>query len=155
MEHSRVALPELSYLARVGEVAYFVSSLEWLVLGDLHRFAADLPTELSLTELEPQTTGGIATKIKAAIPKIDQGPTKEYLTAAYHALCEASRIRNDVLHARPATDPDDRQRLLRAETVNRETTGRRVWIDDAWFDEALRKLNALLTTITEVRPPFS
>lgn len=29
MEHSRVALPEPEYLARIGEIAYTVSSMEW------------------------------------------------------------------------------------------------------------------------------
>lgn len=29
MEQSRVALPEQQYLARIGEVAYTVSSMEW------------------------------------------------------------------------------------------------------------------------------
>lgn len=36
---SRVALPEDTYLARIGEVAYAVSSMEWTLLGDLHRLA--------------------------------------------------------------------------------------------------------------------
>jgi len=57
MEHSRVALPE--YLARIGEIAYTVSSMEWTLLGDLHRRAEDLPATLTLDELEPQTTGTI------------------------------------------------------------------------------------------------
>lgn len=38
MEHSRVTLPEPDYLARIGEVAYTVASIEWAILGDLVAF---------------------------------------------------------------------------------------------------------------------
>ncbi|MGG5170558.1 hypothetical protein ACQR35_00050 [Pseudarthrobacter sp. J1738] len=155
MEHSRVALPEPSYLARIGEIAYTISSMEWTILGDLHRLVADLPDTLSLDQLEPEMTSGIATKIKAATTDMTSGPTKEYLVAVYRSLFAAAAIRNDVLHARPATHPGDSQRLMRAETTNRQTTGVRFWIDDEWFDEAIVKLNDLLTAITDRRPPLS
>ncbi|MDP9890570.1 hypothetical protein [Pseudarthrobacter enclensis] len=45
MERSLVALPEQTYLARIGEVAYTVSSIEWTILGDLHRLADRLPDD--------------------------------------------------------------------------------------------------------------
>jgi hypothetical protein len=155
MEHSRVALPEPNYLARIGEVAYTVASMEWTILGDLHRLVATLPDALSLDQLEPEMTSGIATRVKAATTEMADGPTKEYLVAVYRALYAAAAIRNDVLHARPATHPSGSQRLLRAETTNKQTTGVRFWIDDDWFDEAIGKLNDLLTSIYDRRPPLS
>ncbi len=155
MEHSRVALPEPSYLARIGEIAYTMSSMEWTILGDIHRLEADVPEALLLDQLEPEMTSGIAAKIKAATTEMTGGPTKEYLIAVYRALYAAAAIRNDVLHARPATHPSGSQRLLRAETTNKQTTGVRFWIDDEWIDEAIFKLNDLLTAMNDRRPPLS
>ena len=152
MQHSNVALPVDAYLARIGEIAYTVSSLEWTILGDLHRLSADLPDSLTLEKLEPETTSGIATEVRKATAEMQDGPTKEYLVAVYRALHSASTVRNDVLHARPATRPDGSQQLFRAETVNKKTTGVRIWIDDAWFDEAIEKLNGLLDSVNAVRP---
>lgn len=155
MEHSHVALPEPGYLARIGEIAYTISSMEWMILGDLHRLETDLPDSLSLHQLEPQVTSGIAAKIKAATTGMAGGPTKDYLVAVYRALFAAAEIRNNVLHARPATHPSGSQRLTRAETLNTQTTGVRFWIDDDWFDAAIVKLNDLLTIMNDRRHSLS
>ncbi|MDH6284325.1 hypothetical protein [Prescottella agglutinans] len=154
MERSRVALPEQDYLARIGEVAYTVSSMEWTILGDLHRLAGQLPDELTLAALEPQTTSGIAGALKTAAKKMDDGTTKDYLVAVYRALYAVADIRNDVLHARPATHPEHGQRLNRAEVKDRRTTGARLWIDDEWFDASIAKLNEALAAVNEARPPL-
>lgn len=154
MEHSRIALPEPSYLARIGEIAYTISSMEWTILGDIRLLETDLPEAISLDQLEPEMTSGIAAKIKAATTGMMGGPTKEYLIAVYRALYAAAAIRNDVLHARPATHPSGSQRLMRAETTNRQTTGLRFWIDDEWFDEAICKLNDLVTAMNDLRFPL-
>lgn len=130
MEHSRVALPESRYLARIGEIAYTISSMEWTILGDLHRLVADLPDALTLDQLEPEMTSGIATKIKAATTDMTGGPTKEYLIAVYRALYAAAAIRNDVLHARPATHPSNSQlSTLDARRDNEQTDHRRALLD--------------------------
>jgi hypothetical protein len=134
MERSMVALPEQEYLARIGEVAYTVSSMEWTILGDLPRLSHHLPEELVLEALEPQTTSKIAGAVRKAAKAMDDGPIKEYLTAVYRALYLAANLRSDVLHARPATHPEHGQRLSRAETADGRTTGKRFWIDDSWFD---------------------
>lgn len=63
---SRVALPEDAYLARIGEVAYTVSYMEWTLLGDLHRLEDQLPESLTLASLEPLTTGQIAARVRSA-----------------------------------------------------------------------------------------
>ena len=155
MERSRVALPEQTYLARIGEVAYTVSSMEWTILGDLHRLADRLPDDLVLDRLEPMMTSGIAGAVRAAAKAAGDGPIKDYLTEVYRALYVAAGIRSDVLHARPATHPDEGQRLNRAETRNSRTTGTRFWIDDDWFDSAISSLNQKLTAVSLVRPPFA
>lgn len=155
MERSRVALPEQHYLARIGEVAYTVSSMEWTILGDIHRLADRLPDDLLLSKVEPMMTSGIANVVKEAAKAADDGPIKDYLTEVYKALYAAAKIRNDVLHARPATHPEQDQRLLRGEIQDKQTTGKRFWIDDAWFDSAISTLNQKLYAVSRVRPPFS
>ena len=112
MERSRVALPEQQYLARIGEVAYTVSSMEWTILGDLHHLADRLPDDLVLDKLEPMMTSGIASAVKNAAKAAIDRPIKDYLTEVYRALYVAAEIRSDVLHARPATHPDQGQRAL-------------------------------------------
>lgn len=153
MEQSRAALPEQQYLARIGEVAYTVSSLEWMILGDLHHRSDCLPTDLVLDRLEPMMTSGIANAVKDAAKTADDRSIKDYLTEVYRALYAAAELRNDLLHARPATHPAQGQRLHRAETRNRQTTGKRFWIDDEWIDSAISKLNEKLEAVNRVRPP--
>ncbi|WP_157603222.1 hypothetical protein [Rathayibacter sp. Leaf299] len=93
-------------------------------------------------------------KLKAQVPNVTDVPTRDYLTAVYRALFTASEIRNDVLHARPATAPDGSQRLNRAEIVNRQAAGDRFWIDDEWLDAAIIRLNNSIDDVNKTRPPF-
>ena len=153
MESSLAPLPEREYLVRIGEVAYAVAYLEWMILGDLHRLAPRLPPELLLSRLEPKMTSEIALEVKAAAKAegVDE-ETRRYLIEVYKALFKAAAFRSDVLHARPATHPEQGQRLNRAETRNRQTTGQRFWIDDAWFDVAIAEMNNALSAVTRVRP---
>ncbi|MDP9890569.1 hypothetical protein [Pseudarthrobacter enclensis] len=99
-------------------------------------------------------TSGIAGAVRATAKAANDGPIKEYLTEVYRALYVAAEIRSDVLHARPATHPDEGQRLNRSETRNSRTTGTRFWIDDEWFDSAISALNEKLSAVSRVRPPF-
>lgn len=151
---SRVALPEDAYLARIGEIAYTVSSMEWTLLGDLRRLADRLPGGLTLASLEPLTTGQIAMRVSSATEGLEDGQVKDYFTAVSSALRSAAKLRNDVLHARPATHPEQDQRLTRAEVAGGQTTGTRFWIDDAWFDDAIGEMNECLSAVNAVRPPL-
>lgn len=155
MERSTVALPEDSYLSRTGEIAYAASYTEWTILGDLNRLSKDLPENLRLDLLEPLMTAGMAKALKTAAASMADGPIKEYIVAVYRGLFVVAEIRNDVLHARPATHPAGLQRLLRAETQNRATTGKRFWIDDEWIDNCIRRMNEVTTEIHRVRPPLA
>ncbi len=155
MPRSRAALPDEDYLARIGEIAYSVSYLEWTILGDLHRLADQLPDDLVLSRLEPMMTSQIASAVKSASQEVPEGPVKEYLVAVYRALFVAADLRSDTLHARPATHPDQGQRLNRAEVRDRLTTGKRFWIDDEWFDSAVSELNEQLSAVSRTRPPFT
>ncbi|WP_312977287.1 hypothetical protein [Corynebacterium sp.] len=155
MEHSHVALPEPEYLARIGEVAYTVSSMEWTLLGDLHGLSAQLPDTLTLDVLEPQTTGAIGNEATTAARSMEPGPIRDFIVACGHALTEAAAVRNNLLHARPATHPDQDQRLNRAGT-RREgrqfvLDGTRFWITDEWLDEQITRLNSLLDHVNSAR----
>jgi hypothetical protein len=86
------------------------------------------------------------------------GPVREFITVCGTALTEAAKIRNDVLHARPATHPEQDQRLNRAGT-RREggkfvLDGTRFWITDEWLDEQVRRLNELLDHARAALPPL-
>lgn len=151
---SLVALPDQRYLARIGEVAYTVSSMEWTILGDLQRLADRLPEGLILNRLEPMMTAGIASAVKVSSKEERDPEIKAYLTEVYRALFKAAEIRSDVLHARPATHPEHDQRLSRAETRDKQTTGQRFWIDDKWFDASITMLNEKLSAVESVRPPL-
>lgn len=153
MESSLAALPEPVYLRRIGEIAYTVSYMEWTILGDLHHLADQLPPALELRSLEPLTVSGIATEVRKAAKKCEPGQVKDYLTATYKALFTAADIRNDVLHARPATTSDNLQRLLRAEVRNQRPTGAMFWIDEDWIDDAIVRLNEEMSAVSRVRPP--
>lgn len=155
MSRSHAALPENDYLARIGEIAYTVSSLEWTILGDLHRLEEQLPDDLVLSRLEPMMTSQIASAVKSASKEMTDGSMKDYLVAVYRALFVAADLRSDVLHARPATHPDRGQRLNRAEVRDRKTTGKRFWIDDEWFDSAIGKLNEQLSAVSQARQPLA
>lgn len=153
-EPLRAALPEAQYLERIGALAYAVSYLEWTLLGDLHRLAGDLPSALTLDALEPQTTGRIATLAVQHAEEMASGPVKDYVLAIAAALREIAQLRNDVLHARPATTPEGLQRLNRADTKRGRFTGQRFWIDEEWLDRATEVYNTHAAIVTGHRPSF-
>ncbi len=155
MNRSRVALPEPPYCARIGEVAYTVSSMEWKFLGDIDGLRDELPEKLSLVVLEPLTAGEIAGRLEKAAVRMTKGPVRTYVEVCGRVLRQAASIRNDVLHARPATHPEQDQRLNRAGT-RREggkfvLDGTRFWITDEWIDEQIGRLNELLDEMNEAR----
>lgn len=104
--------------------------------------------------LEPCTSGTIAKKVRTAAETVEAPEIRGYLSAVANALMKAAELRNDVLHARPAAHPQQDQRLNRAEVLERRTSGKRFWIDDAWFDVAVEALNAKLEQVYAVRPPI-
>lgn len=147
---SAFATPGDAYLQRIGELAYGVSSLEWTLLGDLHRLSAHLPTDLTVANLAGRTTGGIAQRLRAAVPSVAHGATALYLSTGADALAEVSEIRNAVLHARPATI-DGQQRLYRWRSRPSEAYA----ITDEWLDENLRRIAELSRAVRAVRPPLT
>lgn len=155
MKHVHVAVPDTEYLIRIGEIAYAVSSLEWTLIGDLYQCGGALPDSLLPSQLEALTTGSISKKASNAAKNMQPGPLRDYVAACGKALKEVAEIRNDILHSRPATHPDQDQRLYRA-NVKREDgkfvlDGRRFWIDDDYLEEQIDRLNGLSHMVHEKR----
>lgn len=149
--NSTVALPEDDYLGLVGQVAYMVSSLEWTILGDLPGLAPYLPAELNTSALAGKSTGQIAGALSKAVDQISDVDVRAYVELAGRLLGEATELRNDMLHARPATI-GKHQRLYRWKPTDWRGAGRAFVIDVAWLNSTIDKLSAASSALSEVRP---
>lgn len=139
------------YTALIGQVAYEVSWLEGLVLFDLPRLG--LPdTVLDMTALMAQPTGIIAQGIVDALASVEDPAVYSWLETSGKALAAIAVGRSHVLHARPATTPDGKQRLLRDRTRN----GRRdlFWITEEFLRQQLAEVEAWADRIYELRVPL-
>jgi hypothetical protein len=142
---ARVALPEPDYLALIGQVAYMVSSLEWTILGDLPGLAQYLPPDLTASALAGKSTGQIAGMLSKAVGAIGDDDVRAYVVEAGRVLGEAATMRNDILHARPATIGGE-QRLYRWKP------GRAFPIDTAWLNSTIDQLSKRSTALDRRRP---
>jgi hypothetical protein len=142
---ARVALPEDDYLTLIGQVAYMVSSLEWTILGDLPGLGRYLPSDLTTSALAGKSTGQIAGALMKAKEKISDDDVRAFVVRASELLSEAATMRNDLLHARPATI-GAHQRLYRWKP------GRAFAIDTAWLNHTIDKLSKASTALDKARP---
>jgi hypothetical protein len=141
------ATPGDDYLASVGAIAYSVSTMEWMILGDLEGLQG-IPGTLTASSLAMSTTGRIAAVLESAVGATGDPAAGAYLRTAGEALKEASAIRNDVLHARPATLQGE-QRLYRWRGNGKAA----FWVDDLWIEDKLGVLGGLMQDIAAARPP--
>lgn len=142
---ARVALPGDDYLLLIGQVAYMVSSLEWTILGDLPGLAQYVPTDLTTSALAGKSTGQIAGALSKVVDQISDDDVRAYIQLAGQLLGEAATMRNDLLHARPATI-DGEQRLYRWKP------GRAFPIDTVWLESVIDKLSKASTALDRARP---
>jgi hypothetical protein len=149
--NARVALPDDGYLVLVGQVAYMVSALEWTILGDLPGLAQYLPVDLDIPTLAGKTTGNIAAALTAAASAIKDEEVRSYVAEAGRLLCKARELRNDLLHARPATIGQE-QRLYRWKMSDHQGPGRALVIDIDWLESAVDELSAASVALTAIRP---
>ena len=141
-------LPEASYLAAIGELAYEVNDLEWLVLGDLDRLAPRLPPGADAAALAGETTWTIGRRIEEAAGAVVDDEVRAWLEVCAGALKQVAILRNDVLHARPATAPDGEQRLRRWYPAKQKD----LFITDDWLDDALAQVRRLRDDVVRFRP---
>ena len=143
------ALPEDEYLADLERVVYMLNGLEWLVIEVIRRL--DTSTEVGL--LAGMTSSGIAEQLSSKI-KNSVGLSPEQVTALQQLAGDYSRlpeIRNDVVHARPATMPDGKQRLYRWAPSKAIFTG---WIDLAFLAALCERATGLEHRFTATRAWF-
>ncbi|MCA2321563.1 hypothetical protein JF732_14770 [Mycobacterium intracellulare] len=148
---ARVALPEDDYLILIGQVAYMVSSLEWTILGDLPGLAQYLPADLTTSALAGKSTGQIAGTLTKAAGDIGDDDVRAFVKEAGRVLGEAAEVRNDMLHARPATVGQD-QRLYRWKPADWRGSGRAFVIDVGWLNSTIDKLSAASAALDSRRP---
>ncbi len=142
----RAHLPEDEYLAKVGLVAYLVTSVEGLLLFDLPRLEWALPPQLNVESLAGNTTTKLGHELLAHASQCTDPTVAAYLEAGGIALSEIGPQRNAVLHARPATDKEGRTRLYRWRLPDAH------FIDDDWLDRLARRIDDLLVKLSDLRP---
>lgn len=147
--------PDDPYLVKLGKVSYAASYLEALILNDLGRFPDDLPADLLDAEaLSVLSNKVLAEKLRGAVVA-DQSIAR-WLTVAADELDKARAVRNDVLHARPVTDSEARQRLMRWQDPTRTgwlPAGNNMLSDEV-IDDALRLIEGAISAVqaAHIRP---
>jgi len=148
---SRVPFPDDSYVTLIGRVAYAISYVEWLLLGDLSRLP-DLPEQLTVGSLAGKPTGRIASEVDAHLPAVPDPEVRRFLSVSAQALHDLAPLRNHILHARPATI-DGAQRLNRWRLLP-DGSGEAFQIDEAFLQSVLDRADEAITDIYRVRLPF-
>lgn len=143
--------PEQEYLESIGRCAYGISSIEWLLLGDLPRLNTE-SSNLSLEKLNGLSTGQIAQTVRNEVEKVSDPETQAYIKACGEALGVLARKRNDILHARPATI-DGQQRLFRWAPGRSNSKPHAITLDilkdlEALIQQTSRHLNSLRPEIS-------
>ena len=148
---SRIPFPEEPYVALLGQVAYAVSYVEWLLLGDLGRLP-DLPEQLSVDKLAGHTTARIAREVDARLSEVSHPDVRRFLEVCAQALHTLAPLRNHILHARPATI-EGVQRLNRWRRLP-DGSVEAFPIDEATLSWILDQVDQALSDIYRVRLPF-
>jgi hypothetical protein len=148
---SRIPFPDDAYLAKLGQVAYAVGYVEGYLLGDLVRIPG-LPSELSFDNLSYLTTGQIADKVDQYNSSALDPTVHSFLTTCAKWLRVLAPLRNDILHARPAT-VDDSQRLFRW-VRKKDGSVYAFLIHEATLDSFLTRVDEAVSEIEAVRLPF-
>jgi hypothetical protein len=148
---TNIPLPNGHYVSMLGEVAYSVGYLEWLILGDLGR-VPDLPPGIDLQMLARKTTKQIGDALmKAAKFKALSQADREWLAEGGKQLVAISKKRNDILHARPATTSAGEECLYRWTAQ----TGKQFWIDSDYLTKFLFEVGSAVSVINAKRPKVS
>lgn len=134
---SAVDVPSADYLAKLGEVVYRVSDLEWAALDDPHANHR----LIDFSELYKRSTGQIAEALARVASEIDQGePQGHFLHVASRALQDIAPMRNRILHARPEVMPDGSVCLLHLRSDASGVT-EFAWIDEPYLDHVLGRID--------------
>jgi hypothetical protein len=142
-------LPDDGYLRALGKSTYCIAYTEWLVMEVVQR----LDRSIDIAWLAPRTMGAIANRFLTAVELASLEPDLAgELSLIASDWKDLVSPRNDVAHARPATDDEGRQRLFRwAPGVDI-----RFITDDVLTDLATRALDIAgrLSPLREQLPPL-
>jgi hypothetical protein len=148
---TRTHLPEDDYLLLIGQLAYMVTALEGLIIFDLPGMADHLPASLTAGSLSGLTTGQIARALTNAAGRIEDADVRRYVELAGQHLADASSVRNDLLHARPATI-DGKTRLYRWRQSDQCNRHPAFPITDDWLRENIDRLSEASNALNAARP---
>jgi hypothetical protein len=139
--------PSRDYLAKLGELAYLVSHLEWEVIGDI-RIAA---TDVDAVKLLGLSTGTIARTLEqAALTLKDRPNVHHFVSTSAKALLDVADRRNGVLHARPGTAPSGDEQLLRLRE-GKDGKPERFWIDQDHLDRQIAAVRYWIDRVEAAR----
>ncbi len=137
MKDDRLRSPvEKNYIEAIGLAAYTFASLEWQVVWCMEKIS---PKSIHKVVNEEMTAGKIAKKFMNAIHSMPKSDEREQLKEHANRFRELVQVRNDIIHGKPCTSPEQEQRLSGdkiIEVVDLENAA-----DD--FVECTNKLNTL------------
>jgi len=143
--------PSCEYLAKIGELAYLVSRLEWQIIDDI-RLAT---TTIDAIDLHGLPTGAIGRALEATVPDLSSRPNVQHFVAtSVSALLDVAARRNMVLHARPGMRCSGDERLLKLR-AGKAGDVEGVWIDEDYLDKQIAAVEYWLRRVQQARelPP--
>jgi hypothetical protein len=139
--------PSRGYLAKIGELAYQVSQLEWLIIDDI-RLAS---TPIDAITLHGLPTGAIGRALETLARDLTGRPNvQHFVNTSAKALLNVAARRNTVLHARPGTTRSGDVTLLKLR-VGDDDDVEGVWVDDAFLDRQLAAVRYWLRRVEQAR----
>jgi hypothetical protein len=99
---------ENNYIEALGRAAYTFASLEWQVVWCMEKIKPDSINKIVAKEM---TAGTIAKKFIDATRNMPTSNEREELKNLASRFMELVQIRNDIMHGKPCTSPENEQRL--------------------------------------------
>ena len=125
--------PSQEYLGKIGELAYLVSQIEWLIIDDI-RLAS---TSIDARQLHGLPTGAIGRTLEEMVSELSRRPNVQHFVAtSAKALLNVAGRRNTVLHARPGTTRSGDSMLVKFR-VEKQGGVESVWISDAFLEQQI------------------
>lgn len=139
-------LPEDSHLTALGRTIYLLNGLEWMVIEIVQRL--DPATKIGM--LAGMTSHQIADQLRSKTKKQTtlSGEQVTHLAKLVDDYASLPDIRNSVVHARPATMQDGKQRLYRWAPGKR---GAIYWVDEPLLAALSERATQLEREFDEVR----
>lgn len=138
------AWPDDAYLLLLGQVIYSASEIEGTLLFDLPRMPAP-PPRASSSRLMGKTTTQLGDELTFIARQVQDPAWRDYLARGGTALAEIARLRNSLLHGRPAIDGA----RLAPGGHSSETAD----VSTEYLEELLARLEEHRTTLSGLRPP--